>query len=417
VAEGRRIAIIGAGVVGTSTALFLQADGHDVTLIDPREPGSGTSSGNAGIISPGSCIPVATPGTLKQVPAMLLDPTSPLAVRWSYLPRLIPWLLRFVLASRPAQVEATQRALLSLVSRAAKEHDVLIQRIGAGDLVHRVGWLKVASSAASLRAHLGSDIAVYERLGVAHQVLAEGDSLEMEPALHPRLRHGLFMPVNRAIRHPQRYVERFAATFLAEGGRHLAASATGLRRQDGRVRAVETERGPVEADHVVLCAGALSRRLAAEGGARVPLDAERGYHAMLPHPARTLSRPVYLAEHHFVLAPMEHGIRLTGGVEMASPTAPPDWRRLRRLVPIARDALPGLDGEVQSEWLGFRPSTPDSRPVLGRAPDLANLWLAFGHQHIGMTLGPVTGRIVADLIAGRDPGVDLAPFRPERRYW
>jgi D-amino-acid dehydrogenase len=416
-APGQTIAVIGAGIVGTSTALFLQADGHAVTLIDPLEPGAGTSSGNAGVISLASCMPIATPEVLKRLPAMLMDPVGPLSVRWAYLPRLLPWLARLALATRNEKLETTTAALAALLAEADRAHDVLIQRCGAGDLVHRTGWLKVATSREKLLAATRRDREAYARHGIEHRVLEEGESLALEPALREDLRFGLLLPQNRAVRHPQRYVERLARSFLAEGGRHLRTPAAALRSINGQVSAVETAAGPVEAEHVVIAAGAFSKRLAGMAGARLPLDAERGYHVMLPHPERTLTRPVYLVDHAFLLAPMEHGLRLTGGVELASPTAPPDFRRIRRLVPIACAALPGLEPSILSEWQGCRPSLPDSLPVIGRAPGRRNVWLAFGHQHIGLTLGPLTGRLIADLIAGRDPGLDLAPFRGERRYW
>lgn len=414
---GQRIVVIGAGIVGTSTALFLQADGHRVTLIDRLPPGGGTSSGNAGVISVGSILPVATPAVLRQVPRMLLDPLSPLAIRWTHLPRLVPWLTRLVLASRPAQVERATAALAGLVARAGQAHDVLIQRAGAGDLVRRVGWLKVAASAEALRRGLATELAAYARYELPHRLLEPGETHELEPALAPALRHGLLLPMHRAVAHPQLYVQRFADAFRREGGRVMRADVLDFPAGSGAITAVRTSEGMVEADHAVIAAGALSRRLARQAGARIPLDAERGYHAMLPHPTPTLTRPVYAVDHGFVLAPMLHGVRLTGGVELASPTAAPDWRRIRRLVGRAREVLPGLDGRIDSEWQGCRPSTPDSLPVIGRAPDRPNVWLAFGHQHVGLTLGPLTGRLIADLIAGRDPGLDLGPFAADRRYW
>jgi D-amino-acid dehydrogenase len=415
--QRRRIAVIGAGIVGTSTALFLRGDGHDVTLIDPLDPGEGTSSGNAGIISLGSTLPIGTPEVLRQVPSMLLDPMSPLAIRWAYLPALAPWLVRFVLSSRAAKVESSSRALGELLAHADRAHDLVIQRAGAGDLVRRVGWLKVARRRETVLATTELNRAAWDRLGFSYQVLREGEPLELEPALNPDLRFGLFLPMNRAVAHPREYVARIAEAFLREGGQYRKARVTGLPQDERRVVAVQVDGGTIDVDVVVIAAGAFSKALSALVGARVPLEAERGYHAMLPHPARTLTRPVYFMDHGFLLAPMRHGMRLTGGVELASPSAPPDWRRLRRLVKLAQDLLPGLTGKPDSEWLGLRPSTPDGLPVIGRAPGCSNAWLAFAHQHIGLTLGPVTGRIIADLVGGRDPGLDLAPFAPDRRFW
>lgn len=409
-----RIAIIGAGIVGCSCALFLQRDGHDVTLVDPLPPGAGTSSGNAGVISLGSVVPIAAPGILARVPGYLRDPTGPLAIRWRYLPRLLPWLIRFALASRPSRALAVTDALAALLARAGQAHDIVIQQCGLADLVRTGGWLKVARSEASLLAHTAYDRRMLDRAGVEYRLLDEAEVHTLEPALSPELTAGLHLPRNRAVRHPQRYVEGIARTVQERGGTWLQAHARRFVLDGSRIAAVVTTAGELEADAVVLAAGAFSRTLAAWAGIRVPLDTERGYHVMLSHPEPTLSRPVYPVEDAFVLAPMEHGLRLTGGVELASTSARPDFRRIRRLAQKATAILPGLDPTVRSEWQGYRPTLPDSLPVLGRAASRPNLFLAFGHQHIGLTLGPVTGRIVADLVAGRDPGMDLAAYAAER---
>lgn len=416
-AGGQRVVVLGAGIVGASAALFLQADGHEVTLLDRLAPGAGTSAGNAGVISLGSCVPIATPETLRKLPALLADPLGPLAVRWPYLPSLLPWLLRVALACRPAQVAATTAALAALLAHADQAHDSVIQRAGLGDLVRRGGWLKVARDRAALLAATAAERAACERHGIELVLLADGETLDLEPALAGELRAGLLMPHNRAVRDPRRYVERIVQAFVRDGGHVVQAEALDFPPAPGRVALLRTTAGPLPLDQLVIAAGAFSRRFARLAGAPVPLEAERGYHAMLAHPEPTLARPVYFVEHGFLLAPMEPGLRLTGGVELASPTAPPDDRRIRRLVPIACRLLRGLDGRILATWQGCRPSTPDSRPVIGKAPARPNVWLAFGHQHVGLTLGPLTGRLIADLIAGRDPGIDLAPFRPDRRYW
>jgi D-amino-acid dehydrogenase len=407
--------VIGAGIVGTSCALFLQRDGWRVTLVDPLPPGAGTSSGNAGIISLGSVTPVATPGILREVPGLLLDPEGPLSLRWRHLPRLLPWLARFALASRRA--EALADHLAPLLARADQAHDLVIQQCGLADLVRPGGWLKVARSEAALLEGTAFGRRMMDRAGIGYEVLDAPAVRRLEPALAPDLAAGLLLPRNRAVRHPRRYVEGIARAVIERGGRWLQTRVRRLAFAGGRVTAAATDGGDVPTDLVVLAAGAFSKELAAQAGLRLPLEAERGYHVMLPHPEPTLSRPVYSVEHAFLLAPMEDGVRLTGGVELASPTAPPDYRRIRRLARRAIDILPGLEPRILSEWQGCRPSLPDSLPVLGQAPGRPNLLLAFGHQHVGLTLGPLTGRIVADLAAGRHPGLDLAPYRPDRRFW
>ncbi|MDW8370688.1 MAG: FAD-dependent oxidoreductase [Geminicoccaceae bacterium] len=413
-AEGSRIAVIGAGIVGTSCAYFLLRDGHRVTLVDPREPGTGTSFGNAGVISRGSVAPVLTPGLLRSVPALLADRTSPLAIRWRYLPRLLPWLVRLALNARPARVETLARAIAALTERCDEAHDVVIQECGLGGLVRSGGWLKVARTKQTLLAATATDRSFWDRFGRRYEILDGAGVHALEPALAPDLEAGLLLPENRFVVDPCAYVQGIARGFLERGGALLGAEAQGFAFQDSRIVAVGTTAGRLPVDAVVLAAGAFSKKLAALGGLRIPLDAERGYHVTLAHPAATLRHPVYSCDHGFVLAPMANGIRITGGVELASPWAPPDDRRIRRLVPLAQKLLPGLSGAIVSTWQGCRPTVPDSLPVIGPCPGTPNLFLAFGHQHIGLTLGPLTGRLIAELVAGRTPPFDLSPYAPAR---
>lgn len=414
---GQKIAVVGAGIVGVAAALFLQEDGHEVVLVDPNGPGSGTSSGNAGIISVASIMPIVTADILTKLPAMLADPVAPLKVRWRDLPGLAPWLARAALATRKSKVERAMAGIHALTSRALAAHEVLIQRAGAGDLFASNGWLKVGLDQARLEQAMAGERAALDRFGVAYEVLDRDAVLDLEPALSSEVKGALWLTANREIRHPQAYVERLAALFLERGGAHRRQVARGLAFESGRVVGLLTTEGPIKADSVVVAAGAFAGRLAADAGHRLPLIAERGYHLMLPTLATPLRRPIYCMDPGFVLAPMAQGLRLTSGVELASLEAPPDFSIPRRLLPLARRYLPSLDERVFSEWQGFRPSLPDSLPVIGRARRHANVYLAFGHQHIGLTLGPLTGRIVADLVAGRDPGLDLAPYRPDRSFW
>ncbi len=414
---GQRIAVVGAGIVGVATGLFLQEDGHSVTLVDPSAPGSGTSSGNAGIISVSSIMPIVTADIFAKLPAMLADPVAPLKLRWRDLAGLAPWLLRAALATRGSAVERAMAGIQGLTSRALAAHEVLIQRAGAGELFASNGWLKVALDQSRLEKGTATERAALDRFGVAYEMLGRDAVLDLEPALSSEVKGALWLTANREIRHPQAYVERLAALFMERGGMHRRSVARRLAFADGRVKGLLTTEGTIEADSVVIAAGAFAGRLAADAGHHLPLQSERGYHLMLPTLASPLHRPVYCMDPGFVLAPMAHGVRLTSGVELASLEAPPDFSIPRRLLPLARRYLPGLEERVLSEWQGFRPSLPDSLPVIGRAVRHANVYLAFGHQHIGLTLGPVTGRIIADLVAGRDPGLDLAPYRPDRRYW
>ena len=401
----QRVAVVGAGIVGISTALFLQRDGHAVTVLDPRPPGHGASAGCAGIISV-SCTPEATPGVLRRVPRMLLDPTGPLVVRWSYLPRIAPWLWRFVRATRPRRIERAAAALAALSARALEAYRLLLDQAGATTHMRSEGWLKVYRTEAAFDASQ-TERDLMARHDFAIDVLDADEVRQLEPALAPIFRRGLLLRDSGGL------VDALAADLVRRGGRLRRETVRHIEVGDRGPRVV-TDLGSHTVDATVLCAGAWSRRLAAQLGVRVPLDTERGYHLMLPQPEPTLRRPVLIADHYFVLAPMTEGLRLTSAAELGGLEAPPDLTRPYRLLPLAQQAIPGLVPQVRSTWLGFRPSLPDSIPVIGAVPGVPGAYLAFGHGHLGLTHGPITGRVVADLIGGRDPGFDLSPFDPRR---
>ncbi len=413
--EPRTIAIVGAGMVGVSCGLFLQRDGHSVTILDPNDPGSGASFGNAGSISQSSIMPSSSPGLVKRLPKMLLDPESPLVLRWQYLPRLLPWLAGYLRNSARPRVKRNCRAMGALFEHVIDAYDVLIRDAGGGDLIDATGALKVYESDAAFEAS-AFERAMMEACGCAFDVLNEDELRQMEPNLAPIFKHAVFIPGSRQIRSPARLVETLAESFRARGGTILHEHVRNVSVDGtGRVR-IATESGSHEADRVVIAAGVRSNGFARRLGARVLLDAERGYHIMMPAPERSVNRYVQFADRKFSLSPHESGIRMTSIVELASVDAKPDYRRIRRLLPHAARVLPGLSAEEQSIWMGARPSTPDNVPVIARSPRQENVFFAFGHSHLGMTLGPLTGRIIADLVAGRDPGLDMTPYGAERPF-
>jgi D-amino-acid dehydrogenase len=408
----RRFAVVGAGVVGVSCALMLQRDGHTVTLVDRDDPGRGASFGNAGVIAHGVATPMAMPGLVSSLPRLLADPDGPVVLRWRHLPRLMPWLVRIAAESRPSRAYANAAALATLARRAREAWVDLLRQARAEDGIRHNGWLKVYESGSGFD-RAAVDREFYDRVAARYDVLRAEDIRQMEPALAPIFPHALYFPEPSSLRDPFRSVERLVADFVERGGAVVRGDVTRLALAD-RPRRMVTRTGSIETDAIVIAAGAWSRDLARQAGADVALDTERGYHLMLPHPPRGLARPVLNAERRFLLAPMEDGCRLTSSVEFASLDAAPDYARVRRLLPHARRMLPGLDGDERSAWLGRRPTLPDSRPVIGESPRHRDVYLAFGHQHYGLTLGPVTGAIIADMAAGRDPGIDLRPFRPDR---
>jgi D-amino-acid dehydrogenase len=411
---GRDIAVVGAGVVGMSAALYLQRDGHRVSVIDARAPGTLTSYGNSGGIVTGAVTPTSTPVLWKQIPAMLLDPASPIRLRWRYLPRLAPWLARFLLAGRSAQVDRSAAALAPILARAYEAHRELVTLAGAPDVLCPVGWLKAYETEAGFAAST-LERQLMSRHGIKFDVLDADELHQLEPHLAPRFVKAVFQPDSAFVTHPWRLVDGYARHFAQAGGQFLQEHVRALQPREGGGVRVRSERGIRDFDGVVVAAGAWSRALAAQLGDRVFLDTERGYHLNLdPGEAGELRRPVVFPERVFALAPMQDGIRLTSGIELAGLEAPPDFSRIYKLLPRARAALPGLSDRVSREWMGYRPSTPDSVPVIGSSPRCPSVVYAFGHGHLGLTLGPITGRLVASVVSGRSAGIDLAPYRPDR---
>ena len=409
----RRIGVIGAGITGISAALFLRKDGHDVTVFEPGDPGAGTSSGNAGVISTGGIAPTATPDILRRVPKMLMDPYGPLSVRWRYLPKITPWLLNLLRNGTPARVAANARSKAALLEHAYDAYRVLLKDTGTTDFTRQAGSLAVYETDKGWARHEWL-FAIMRECGINFEMMSQDQIRQMEPGLAPVFRHAYFLPDNGMILHPGALVTALHEAFRARGGTIMDKAVDRIERTVGAAKRVVTADGGTEFDILVISAGAWSKKFLKQLGVTVLLDAERGYHIMLPQPEPGLRRPVNLVEENMFLTPMQHGLRMTTGVELAGTEAPPDYTRARRMMSRAARAVTGLKPEEQSAWLGFRPSTPNSVPHLGPVPGHENVFCAFGGGHIGMTLGPVSGRITADLVAGRDPGVDLTPYAIDR---
>ncbi len=411
--KGRHIAVIGAGIIGVCSALSLQREGFRVTLIDRGEPGEGASSGNGAIIGDEAVVPVATPGMLWRVPGMLADPLGPLAIRWSYLPRLAPWLLRFMAAGGARRVEEISIALAALMDGALAAYTPLLAEADATDMIRRTGWVCVYESAAGFRRYQPM-LELQRRRGVPFEVLEPEALRQLEPSLAPIFDRAVHYPEVGHSVNSLRMVQVLAGAFQRNGGTVHRAAVLGFDIGPDGPQAVRTEAGPVACDGVVVAAGAWSKPLAAELGAPVPLETERGYHVQFPDPGIAPRLPVYSTERAFVATPLELGLRCAGTVELGGLQAPPNWARAEVLATHARRWFPDLRTEGASQWMGFRPSMPDSLPVIGRSPRFSNVFLAFGHGHCGMILGARTGAVVAALAADRDPGLDMTPYRADR---
>ncbi len=405
--------VIGAGIVGISAALYLQRDGHRVTVIDERGPGEGTSRGNASVLAIESCIPVATPGVVWDVPGYLRDPLGPLAIRWSYLPKIAPWLLRFIAASKPERVEEISIALRSVLTQALEAHKILAKAAGEPEILRETGWLAIFETEKKFQSYQW-DLDLQRRRGVPFHVLPTAEIRQFEPSLQPIIKHAVYYPENAYAADNYRLVTLLAADFARNGGTILKEKVTGFEFGPKGPTQVITSNGRHALDQVVVAAGAWSKHLTGLLGHKVPLDTERGYHVTLPSPGKMPRMPLYAGDSSFAITPLENGLRFAGTVELGGLDAAPDYRRSEILMKHGRRLFGELNESGRSDWMGFRPSMPDSLPVISRGTRWANTYFGFGHGHVGLTLGPVTGRLIADLAAGRDPGLDMRPFRIDR---
>ena len=411
--ETAPVAIVGAGIGGVCCGLYLLREGHSVVLIDRVAPGEGASFGNGSIITEEAVVPVQTPGIIGKVPGMLFDPLGPLSIRWRHRPKLAPWLLHFARASSRERVEEVSIALGSLLEGALDAYGPLLQMAGIQDMVKRSGWLSVYETQAGFRA-FEPMLELQRRRGVAFQVLPAEEIRQLEPNLAPIFERGVYYPDVSHTVNNFRFVQELARAFAGLGGQIQRQTVIGFDQDAGRVKAVATEAGRIGCSAIVIAAGAWSKTLTTKLGSRPPLDTERGYHLTLPDPGVNPRIPIYSTERGFVCTPLEDGLRIAGTVELGGLEAAANWKRADVLYTNASRWFPGLDRRNGTRWMGFRPSMPDTLPVISRAPNHENAYFAFGHGHCGLSLAARTGELIAGLIAGRDPGLDLSPYRVDR---
>ena len=407
------VTVVGAGIVGTCCALYLQRQGFDVTLFDRNGPGEGASLGNAGSLGVASIPPGSMPGLIWKLPAMLTGPLTPLVVDRLYMLRAMPWFLRYLWNSRRAKVERIADARNALLSRLVEAYEPLLADAGAEDLVTHQGKLHVYERADGL-ARSAYALEMRRRRGVKIQELSGDEAREMEPALSPAIECAAFFPDVRTVVNPLRLVQVFARHFVRRGGTLLRETVRGFEiGADGPGRMM-TDAGGHDVDKVVIAAGAWSKSLAAEMGSKLPLEAERGYHTMITDPGVEIGVSITSNERYVVLTPMEHGLRVSGIAQFSGLHSEPDYGLADRVLENARLIVPGLDGQAASQWAGPRPSLPDSLPVIGPSPRVPKVYFAFGHDHVGLATGAITGKLIGELVAGRPPSVDLAPYRADR---
>lgn len=415
--ERRTVLVVGAGFVGLCSALWLRRAGHSVTIID-REPPVGNASyrqacsyGNACTFAPHGVVPVASPGVARRVPGMLLNPLGPLAIVWRYLPHLAPWLRAFLAASSKAEVERIAGVLSTLLSHADAAWQPLMKQAGATHLQQHNGCLYLYKTEAQFQA-AEAENRLRERKGVVFDRLDAGAIREIEPNLAPLYHKGVLFSDAYTISSPKQLAFALAKTLSQAGATFVSADVTAIEtRQDGISLKADGE--TLHADHVVVAAGAHSRKLVRMAGDDVLLDTERGYHVLFPRSGHLLGRPVCYPEHGFYMVPMADGLRAAGTVELGGLSAPLNPKRtdvirdgVKKLLPVAVEAT--------DEWLGFRPSMPDSLPVIGKSPHTPRMTYAFGHGHLGLTLSALTGFLVSQLISNQEPAINLSPFAPGR---
>lgn len=406
------IAVLGAGFIGSSCAYWLMRDGHRVTLFDPLGPGEATSYGNAGTFANYACIPVNNPDVLRDLPRLLLSSTSPFRIRWGYAPRLAPWLIRFLLAARQRRYEASAGALAALLSRALDGYQDMLTSAALSSFVRRRECLYLYSNEASFTAAQPS-LALRRSHGVRFEPVERDGIRALEPNLAPIFAHGTLFHDSWFLGDPRGFLQTLCASLADQGLRHERTAIREISPRPNSVRIVDEAGRAYDAEHVIVCAGAWSRGLARQCGDNVPLDTERGYHVRFSGASSLISRPCGWAERGFYMVPMDGGIRAAGTVELGGYGKRMNGALLDLIRTSAQQALPGLP-ESDGTWLGFRPSLPDGLPVIGASSASPRVVHAFGHQHLGVTLGGVTGSIVADIVAQRSPPIDLGPYSPRR---
>ena len=416
----RHVAVIGAGAVGAATALELMRDGHRVTMVEPGEPGGeqAASYGNGCWLSTMSVIPPAGPGTWRKLPRTLADPLGPLSIRWRRLPRAAPWLLRYLLAGwTEARVSRAAQALRPLLLDAPALHRRLAEQAGVGHLIEQRGLMYVYPDRAAFEAEAVA-FRIRASVGISWLELDEDELRQREPALDRRYRFGVLVEEAGHCRDPGAYVAAMAALARREGAALERRRATGFTIEGGRLRGVETDGGALPCDAAVVAAGAHSKALAAAAGDRVPLESERGYHAVLTEPEAGPRLPLMPSDGKMAITMTESGLRCAGQVEIAGLRAAPDWCRAALLRDHLLRCFPGLPRSLPASrvrvWMGHRPSLPDGLPCLGRSRATPDVVYAFGHGHIGLVAAARTARVAAQIVAGRAPEIPTAPFDPAR---
>ncbi|MBO9192879.1 FAD-binding oxidoreductase [Rhizobium sp. 16-449-1b] len=407
------VAVVGAGVIGAAIALELQRRGLQVTLIDKGEPGRGTSYGNMASIALDFAAG-SGPNTWRKIPRWLLDPEGPVWLRPAYALKMAPWFLRFIAAGRPSRLRDIEDAGMSLSNPALADFRAMLDTIAAPELMTDEGCLAIYETEAEFTGDRGH-IDFMRRYGFDFDVLEGAAIRDLEPSLSPSIAKAVLLPDNKTIRDPYRLVVKLADAARERGATFLSGAVRTVEKNADGTSVVLLESGErIAADFVVLAAGVHTRFLAEKLGEPIPLETERGYHTQIMQPGVSMRYSVIWPHRAFMITPTAGGIRVGGNVELAGLDAAPDFRRARVLVRHAQRAVPGLEVKDVSEWMGHRPALPDTIPIISPSSKMRGVWYATGHGHLGLTYSATTAQLIADMVTGAKPAVDMTPFRINR---
>jgi len=402
-----KIGIVGAGIQGISNALFLQKKGFNVTIFDRDEPGSPAASyGNAGHFSPYASVPINRPDVLTDVPAMLLSSTGPLALKWNYVPKMLPWFLKFIKNCTTKKMMHTAKNMHQILDLALPAYDELFDEIELGGLVEKKGILYIWNDQSLKSREL--EIKVRNELGVDQQVVSPKEIHDLEPNIKPIYHGGVYYQHGRHARNPKKILLKLFKLFLEKGGEFLKMNIKDIKFDEEKP-VIKTETQSFLFDKIVIACGSFSKKLTDNLDEKIPLDTERGYHVHFKDCDHLLSRPVIFQNRGFGITPMEQGLRVVGTVEFGGLDNPLSKSRVKNLINNAKYMMGDLP-EHEDEWLGFRPTLPDYLPVIGPSKKHKNVFYCFGHHHLGWTLGPISGKIISGMIAEENTNLDLKPY-------
>jgi len=402
-----KIGIVGAGIQGISNALFLQKKGFSVTIFDREDPGSPAASyGNAGHFSPYASVPINRPDVLSDVPAMLLSSTGPLALKWNYVPKMVPWFLKFIRNCTTKKMMHTAKNMHQILDLALPAYDELFDEIELGGLVEKKGILYIWNDQSLKSREL--EIKVRNELGVDQQVVTPKEIHDLEPNIKPIYHGGVYYQHGRHARNPKKILLKLYDLFLKKGGKFLKMNIKDISFNDEKP-VIKAETQSFIFDKIVIACGSFSKKLTDNLDEKIPLDTERGYHVHFKDCDHLLSRPVIFQNRGFGITPMEQGLRVVGTVEFGGLENPLSKSRVKNLINNAKYMMGDLP-EHEDEWLGFRPTLPDYLPVIGPSKKHKNVFYCFGHHHLGWTLGPISGKIISGMIAEENTNLDLKPY-------